>query len=263
MRPDHATTIPSKPFQRLALGLLGAVLLSGCGSLGTKQVSLDYPSHREMIAAEFKDELWIPMMGSNQINLFAEDEARAPTDSLKQFCARDQGNFIQLAADNRVAAYDIKVKKLSGTFACKNATGDILWLSKINAINQVGGLQAARGYFFQVHDYALADYQADRAKTQAAEESNRQQVMQHRARFQSQAARPKSRGDSVCTWDNRFGFIDEVANDKVRILLKGKARFGSPGMFFEERAQRFLPTSLNEYIWDAASNWGQCNISTR
>lgn len=239
------------------------VLLTGCGSLGVKRVSLDYPTHQQMIAAEFQEDLWIPIMdGKGNINLFAVDEANAPRDSLSAFCKRDQGKLEQVAVDKDVSSSYQEVRKLSGLFACKNLDGKILWIVNVDARRNIGGLVTAQGFMFSVREYPIDQYLSERRIQSHALSLRFRQAMAKKDQFNTLSYKPKSKGDKVCTWENQFGYVVDATDDKVHVLVKGKAN-GDKGFFFDvtPQSQHFGGLFFERYMWDDIRKWGHCSFS--
>ncbi len=213
-----------------------------------------------MIAAEFQDDLWIPVF-ENKINPFARDEAYAPIKSLKAFCERIQGRLTQIKTDANVSSYHPEVRKLSGLFACTKDDGKTAWMVNVDAINHIGGLQQSQGYMFRVREHGIETFNNENEQRRLAVVSAIQTAKSHRNRFLKQTKTVKSRGDQICSWENKFGYVEDVAGNKIRILVKGMVR-AKQGFFFELTQHRFLPAKIEEHIWDDSSNWGSCNFSS-
>jgi len=233
---------------------LGA--LAGCGSLGSKSVSLDYPSYKEMIESELKEELWIPLERQN-VNPFAMDELVAPVKAISAFCKRDQGSLLKVEQDKDAGQPDVRT--FSGLFACRNVNERFLWMVNVDASRRYMNWSKTNGYMLKVTDYPVSQYLSQKEILKQAQIEQERIGTEKKTRFFEAANMPKSKGDKVCTWRNHFGFVEEIADDKVRISIKGRANTNE-GIFFEHRAKKFAIDKIEETIWDSSSNWAHCNF---
>jgi hypothetical protein len=240
--------------------LLTSLLMTGCASLGSKNVSMEHASYKELISQEFSDELWIPVNndGGPEINIFATGKANAPKDSLSKYCARDGGVFSHIYTDKNVSSKHKKVKSITGVFSC-NKNNNIIWMAQIDAKNE-GYNGGNPGYVFKVKDYSVVEYQSNISREKARVASLEQAKIKLKNDFISQTTAQKSKGDSICSWDNKFGYVEDISNDKIKILIKGKITRSQKGFFFNGIKQQVNRSKQEELIWDKSANWGGCGF---
>lgn len=237
------------------------IILSGCGVFGHKY-SMEHVSYKELISEDFNEDLWIPIEVS-KINPFARGKAEAPREAFLAYCKRDGGTLRQVEVDRDLSRGRKEVKELTGTFQCRDDnSGAIVWMVEIDARPHVGGLQVSGGYLFRVKDLDVTSYNREVVKQKMANSQAELATMLKRERFLTKASAPKSKGERVCTWRNVYGYVEDVANDKLKVLIKGAVRTSIPGFFFTERAAKFYAEAKNEYLWDDSKNWAVCDFSS-
>jgi len=57
-----------------------------------------------------------------------------------------------------------------------------------------------------------------------------------------------SRGDKVCTFDNYYGFVEDIANEKMKIMWKGKVDKDVKGFFFGNISEYDADYKIKERI---------------
>lgn len=105
----------------------------------------------------------------------------------------------------------------------------------------------------------------ERAKEQARQkrlaEENQKKTVENWLALSHQA---KAIGDKVCTYDNQLGFVDRIAQNKVKVLVVGRlGSFKSDGFFFDElrRDKSFWFDKINEYRWFESNEVGACSFN--
>lgn len=91
-----------------------------------------------------------------------------------------------------------------------------------------------------------------------------QQASKDKDNFNNVAKVKKSIGDKICNSYNRFGYVEAIAKDNIKIRLAGQVIQQKENYFFstEPRSQRFSYQAVTgpEIIWDKSSNWGHCDF---
>ncbi|MBA6385041.1 hypothetical protein H4J45_16570 [Colwellia sp. BRX10-6] len=78
-----------------------------------------------------------------------------------------------------------------------------------------------------------------------------------------------SRGAKVCSFDNYYGFVEDIANDKVKVMWKGKVHEKVNGYFFGKINNydidskvlyqiNFETKPVNDLTWTSISNIAKC-----
>jgi len=100
----------------------------------------------------------------------------------------------------------------------------------------------------------LAKLEKERKKK---EESNR------RVRLFQLLKDQKVLGGEVCSIDNRFGYLEQSAGARIKVLMKGKvSNRSAPNYFlFKSDSTRFNVINHEEFIWDTANNWASCDLT--
>jgi hypothetical protein len=82
-------------------------------------------------------------------------------------------------------------------------------------------------------------------------------------------------GDSVCTINNKFGFVEVVSGEKIKILISGEVLdkkklyfFGNPHRKintlndFEDENTKFNYDAIDRMIWSNHNEWAPCQFSS-
>lgn len=79
--------------------------------------------------------------------------------------------------------------------------------------------------------------------------------------FNKALSRGKVQGDLICSVDNRYGYIEKIADKKIKVLLKGELpnKYDRHSLF-ENRYLGIVSTQKNEMIWSDSSQWATCNL---
>ena len=85
----------------------------------------------------------------------------------------------------------------------------------------------------------------------------------------------KNIGDSVCTMSNKFGFIEVVSGEKVKVLISGEVIdknklyfFGNPHRKintlsdFEDEDTKFSYDAIDRVIWTDHNEWARCQFNS-
>ncbi|MBW8190656.1 hypothetical protein K0504_06360 [Neiella marina] len=242
--------------------LLG-MLMFGCAST----VPDNYANHSEMIKAEFQEPLWIPYT-TDSLNIISRPKARAPYEALVAYCAKDSGVLKQVAKDGNVSLRHDEMLLISGQFHCQAENKPVLWAVMIDAMKDYGGLSPTHGYTLTVREANNKEVLEGLISSKPRKQRE-QEIQQFRdavransyATFSRLSDAPKSIGDEICSWNNLYGFVDDVSNHRIRILVKGKARVNTPGFFFRPAPGSYYSDDKEEHIWDDAKNWAACDYS--
>lgn len=104
---------------------------------------------------------------------------------------------------------------------------------------------------------------AERKKTEFTRQQN-----SHKDAWANRLNNTYTRGDKVCTYSNRIGFIDDINGDNYRIMLK-KELAGADGKFFgkwpfysfeDDYTYTSRYKKLDETVWMQKSDFAHCTI---
>lgn len=108
-----------------------------------------------------------------------------------------------------------------------------------------------------------ASYDQRKADVQQKRESEAQQWQQRYqekvARFKAGAAAPKSIGQRVCSRDNRFGWVEQIAGDRIKVALEARMIGESDYYLFGIRSL-LGEVPMSGQIWDESAQWGLCEF---
>lgn len=75
----------------------------------------------------------------------------------------------------------------------------------------------------QAQEAAQRSREAQAQQRQALEAQARQAILAAEQRFSALSNAPKSTGMTICSRDNRMGYVEQVSGSKIKILVKGQA----------------------------------------
>jgi len=77
--------------------------------------------------------------------------------------------------------------------------------------------------------------------------------------FREIALLGKSIGEKVCSSNNRFGYVERLANNNIQIRLRGTAKNKGDYFFFDaKRPSNFTYSKTSEIIWAPKNDWAKC-----
>jgi len=120
--------------------------LVGCNPF-LSPVSLDHPTHRELISADLNKQFGVVVKQGNVI----PDSTAIPVDAFTSYCERDGGNLQQVSEDKDAAHAGMKA--LSGYFSCRDSNRT-LWQVQINVFRGEA-LSGDQGYYMNIRDVPL------------------------------------------------------------------------------------------------------------
>lgn len=133
---------------------------------------------------------------------------------------------------------------------------------------------ARRGKLKAEQDYAAAAPARQAAAEAAQQEAARQRLQDRRrfqtekvrfaqaaqARFSSLATRPKSVGTTVCSADNRLGYVEQVAGPRIKVQIKGRAVVGRDRVYQDSDPKGPFDVDTSGLPVDWYSNPGWRNV---
>ncbi len=126
---------------------------------------------------------------------------------------------------------------------------------------------------------ATADYAASAPAREAAAQAASQEAARQRAlkrqqfqadrqrlareaqnRFAALSAQPKSIGATVCSRDNRLGYVEQVAGSRIKLAIKGRAVVGRDRVYRDDDARGPFDVDTTGLPIDWVSNPGLSNV---
>jgi hypothetical protein len=86
----------------------------------------------------------------------------------------------------------------------------------------------------------------------------------NKTNFANSSQNEKNIGDKVCSKKNEFGFIDNIANNKIKVQILGVVKNQTPYFFFDTSRfkMRFTYQKPNmDIIWAESRSWGTCGFN--
>lgn len=105
-----------------------------------------------------------------------------------------------------------------------------------------------------------AQQEQERARRQARIKAEQERDARAQNLFYSLSREPKKVGETICSPDNRIGFVERVEGTRIQISLHGQ---GSP--YGWQRYQFFMGTmnvsitDISSRIWDDSIMWARCD----
>ncbi len=134
--------------------------------------------------------------------------------------------------------------------------------NQVKYVLSIYELDSGDGIYVQIEDNE--EMQEDVRRSSAAErERKRSEPNLPKEKFDEDRFANKNVGDRVCSADNKFGYVDEVNAEKIKVLLKGRASRQKPYYFFDvfKIGSRFYIETMETTIWDDFSSWAACSFS--
>ncbi|MGM0766457.1 MAG: hypothetical protein ACQEV6_00370 [Pseudomonadota bacterium] len=235
-------------------------IISGCATLfGGKDVDVTkYQSVDEMVNSELSKERLVNFLSTDEINPFSKGKAFSPKRALENFCTQiESGELTQLESEKIYNNPD-NINSYIGLFECKSPEGSWLARVKTRPIQNPTDPQLRLSRHISTSMVKDSDY----AYQQQYKQRERSRRMEQERAFQEKVnglvSASKSRGQMVCTMDNRFGYVEDIDGQRIKVLVKGKAAYTSDGYLFKNPDQQFGFRKIDEYIWDESKHWGLC-----
>lgn len=121
-------------------------------------------------------------------------------------------------------------------------------------------------------DPDIVEYRANRLESQAQNKESQKQVeLKKRNELLAKEAlllnwkssvnsSNKLVGEKVCTFDNKFGYIESISADKIKFLMIGNLSDKPDGFFFNQEDKDFNYKKLEEYHWLSTNELGVCSF---
>ncbi|PFG53087.1 hypothetical protein ATG98_2168 [Marinobacter sp. LV10R520-4] len=252
---------------RPLLALLLMVSISGCSSLFSRTHSIEYDTVEELVEQEFSKERFVSIILDGEINPFSTDEAKAPYETLKKYCElTNGGSFSQEEKGNVYHWNPENINEKTGIFTCLHSKD--YWAVKIKARHLTGKtmVEGQKGFFISAkvidavqHGIKQINERAEAQRLALLEKSRYENML---TTYSDRSNTIKYKGQEVCSLDNRFGYVEEIANERIKILVKGQATRKNEGFFFYSYngTVNYLVSKTNTLIWADKKDWAQCNF---
>lgn len=221
-------------------------------------------------------------------------ELNEPSLRLSQYCKSiDGGEFKQLRNYEVQKGHDdyYKIRKYAknafGEFACySNFT--VVWDAvidvKYTSLSDKLGSKARINVRVRDEKQLEAEFRQNQLRDKAIEEKRRvenerylkqkereeRHLQATKSHFNDIAIKSKSIGDKVCTPDNKFGFVENISNEKIKINIIGAVPSKQHYFFFNTNSTGSFPFDGSgsfsydkypvEYIWEDHVDWAKCNF---
>lgn len=234
--------------------LVVALMLAGCASPNYQNLSSQYASVDALIKAEFPKPTYFSITHGD-INPFHYRRTERPRNALDAFCTSvEKGTFRPVEQQHVLSGME-SVNRYFGVFGCYDQHDLPTWLVDVRYHRD----QYQQDYFTvaqqPVMEYLLNEYEQGVALHQ-------QQVSAQQARdlFNARANASKAVGEQVCTADNYFGYVQQVASDNLQVHVIGRGRL-EPYALFNNEDLHFMSDRLEEPQWAPSQRWAQCNFN--
>lgn len=235
--------------------LVVAMILTGCAAPNYQQLSSQYPSVDALIEAEFPKPKYFSITHGD-INPFHYRRTERPREALDAFCTSvENGTFRQVEQQHVLSGKD-SVNYYFGVFGCYDQHELPTWFVDVRYHRD----QYQQDYFTvqqqPVMEYLLNEYQ------QGVQVHQRQQRdQQARDLFHARANESKAVGEQVCTADNYFGYVQQVADNNLQVHVVGRGGRIKPYAFFYDEDLRFISDRVEEAQWGPSQRWAACNFN--
>lgn len=198
----------------------------------------------------------------------------------RDYCVHNGGSFVKVEDADRIGNYYIvqqdnrrkyhldRLNGLFGLFECRS-NGRVSWAINI----QHNGVETTPKWHTSNTDMQITPFSADayaqRQELHDREEATarkRQLDMEAAARkrqldmeraFINAATTSKAVGIEICSKDNRFGYVERIAADRIQVRVIGQI-YNRPNYYFYNDTDRGRWEKAERIIWDASDNWGKC-----
>lgn len=237
-------------------------LLSGCAFMdANKTHNIDYSSANELIKSEFRDREVVLIM-DGLINPFDKGLAFSPWNTLNAYCTeKSEGQFFQ-KEPGLILGNPSGINSKVGLFSCSSNAGT--WMARIKTAPWRDGSLFGFSILVEPVDAEIYELQKHEEQVRRREYVTALQQARETVRnnFINMAQVPKAVGQSVCSFNNKFGYVEQLSGDKIKLLLQGEAVNQPDGAFFTGGEFNFTYSKQVSYIWDDALNWGPCTWSS-
>lgn len=222
-----------------------------------------YQTHSELIASEFEEPTYV-LLTSKSGELFATGDLvlNKRYNSLAEFCKKDGGSFNKIENSSISKSYKNLYEK-TGLFECVSNVNETVWMAAIHANRGQRYSSGNTSYYLIVEEYDVDRYKKGKQAEKAAQAKLEREAFEYAQltmdNFKQQSRLTKNVGERVCSFDNRIAWVDQVAGNKLKLIVIEKAKENLNGLFFTGKTVRVPTYSLdNQTIWDNSSNWAYC-----